>query len=175
MELGLFVIRAVVGLLFVGHGAQKLFGSFGGYGVSGTGGYFESIGLRPGRQMAIAAGLAELLGGALLALGLMTPLAALLIISTMVTAIVTVHLGKGVWNESGGYELNLTYVAAVFALAAIGPGAWSLDAVLGVDAAGAGWALAVLAVGLVGGLGAVLAGRRGRSGRTSGQPSATTA
>jgi putative oxidoreductase len=111
--------------------------------------------------MAVAAGLSELVGGTLLALGLLTPLAALLIISTMVTAIWTVHAANGPWASDNGYEYNLVLAAVVFAVAAVGPGAWSLDAVLGLDLAGAGWALAALAAGLVGSVGAVFGGRRG--------------
>lgn len=174
MELGLLVLRLVVGLLFVGHGAQKLFGSFGGHGIAGTGGFFASLGLRPGRPMAIAAGLSELVGGLLLALGLVTPLAALLIISTMVTAVATVHISKGPWVTEGGYEYNLVLATVAFAVAAIGPGAWSLDAVLDLDVAGVTWALGALVLGLVGGLGVVVAGRAG-SRSASGSASATTA
>src|SRR5919202_1418937 len=106
MELGLLVLRLVVGALFVGHGAQKLFGSFGGHGLDGTGGFFESLGLRPGRHMAAAAGLNELVGGTLIVLGLLAPLGALLIVATMVVAIATVHAAKGLWATDGGYEYN---------------------------------------------------------------------
>src|SRR3954470_17344334 len=117
MDLALLVLRLVVGLLFVGHGAQKLFGIFGGHGLAGTAGFFESIGLRPGRIHAPAAGAAEFVGGALLMLGLATPLGALLIIAVMVAAVATVHLPNGVWATSNGYELNLVYGAVAFALA----------------------------------------------------------
>jgi len=89
VELALLVLRVVVGALFVGHGAQKLFGVFGGHGLAGTAGFFESIGLRPGRLHAPAAGVAELGGGALIALGLFTPLGAMLIIAVMVAAVAT--------------------------------------------------------------------------------------
>ncbi len=175
MNLGLLVVRLVLGLLFVGHGSQKLFGAFGGHGIAGTAGFFESLGLRPGRQAAIAAGLSELLGGALLALGLLTPLAAVLITAPMVTAILTVHGAKGVWNTGGGYEFNLTIIAVVFALAAVGAGAWSLDHVLGLDAAGTVWALGELALGLIGGSAVVLAGRRAAARPKRGTASTTTA
>jgi putative oxidoreductase len=159
MEIGLLVIRVVVGALFVGHGSQKLFGAFGGHGLQGTAGFMESLGMKPGKRNAFLAGSAELVGGALLALGLVTPLAAALLISVMVVATVTVHLSKGVWNSDGGYELPLVFVAAVFAITAIGAGPWSLDDVLGLDVTGAGWALAALGAGLVGGLGAIVTGR----------------
>ncbi|HEX8075158.1 MAG TPA: DoxX family protein [Thermoleophilaceae bacterium] len=159
MELGLLILRVVIGALFVGHGAQKLFGAFGGHGLKGTAGFFESIGLRPGRAHATAAGMSELAGGALLALGLITPLAAVLLIATMTAAIVTVHASKGVWVSDGGYEYNVVLAAVAFAVAAIGPGPWSLDRALGLTESGAGWALGALALGLAGGIGAVVSGR----------------
>ena len=152
MQLGLLVLRVVVGLLFIGHGAQKLFGMFGGYGIEGTGNFFESLGMKPGRLNAVAGGSAELVGGALLALGLLTPLAAVLLIATMVVAIATVHWSNGVWSSEGGYEYNVTIIAAVFAVTATGPGDWSLDHALSIDAHGTGWALAALGAGVVGGL-----------------------
>ena len=117
MDLALLVIRLAVGLLFVGHGAQKLFGVFGGSGLEGTAGMFDSIGLRPGWLHARAAGTAELLGGALLALGLFTPVAAAALIAVMTAAVITVHAPNGIWNSNQGYEFNLVMAAAVFALA----------------------------------------------------------
>jgi putative oxidoreductase len=110
---------------------------FGGHGLDGTGAFFESLGLRPGRMMALAAGLAELTGGALFALGLLTPLAATLLIAVMVTAIATVHGRNGVWVTNGGFEYNLVLAAVPFAVASIGAGKWSLDHVLGLHVAGA--------------------------------------
>ena len=159
MELGLLVLRVVVGLLFVGHGAQKLFGAFGGGGLAGTAAFFESIGLRPGHLHARAAGAAELTAGALLVLGLLTPIAAAMIMGVMVVAIVTVHGSNGPWVTEKGYEYNLVLIATAFALAAVGPGQWSLDHALGVDA-GTSLALAALAAGILGGLAAVAIGRR---------------
>jgi putative oxidoreductase len=159
MELGLLVLRAVVGLLFAGHGAQKLFGVFGGHGLQGTGAFMESLGLRPGRRNAALAGGAEVTGGALFALGLLTPLAAALLIAVMVVAIATVHGPKGPWNEQGGYEFNLTLATVAFAVAAIGAGHWSLDNTLDLGLHGEGWGLAAAAVGIFAGLGAYWAGR----------------
>ena len=159
MNLGLLVLRVIVGLLFAGHGAQKLFGSFGGHGISGTGGWFESAGMKPGAALAVGAGAAELGGGVLLALGLITPLAAALITAVMVTAIITVHFPNGVWNSANGYEYNLVLIAAVFALAGIGAGSWSLDNALDIHMTGVGWALGALAVGLLAGLAVVVSGR----------------
>jgi putative oxidoreductase len=171
MDLGLLVLHAVVGLLFVGHGSQKLFGVLGGYGIGGTAGFMESLGLRPGRLHAVAGGLAELVGGALIALGLLVPLGAALIIAAMTTAALTAHRGKGVWNSDGGWELPLVFGAIAFALAGVGAGEISLDAVLGLDLTGAGWALAALGAGVLGGLGAIaqgrLAGRGARDGASA--------
>jgi putative oxidoreductase len=159
MELGLLILRVVIGVLLVGHGTQKLFGWYGGHGLSGTAAFFESIGLRPGRFHARAAGFNEAAGGALLAFGLLTPLAATLIIATMVAAIVTVHAKNGVWATQSGYEYNLVLVAAAFALACTGAGTLSLDHALGLSIAGSGWGIAALAAGVLGGVGAVLQGR----------------
>jgi putative oxidoreductase len=159
MNLALLVLHVVVGVLFFAHGVQKLFGWFGGYGIEGTAGFFEQIGLRPGRLHAWAAGVAETLGGILLALGLFTPIGSALIISVMVTAIITVHWQKGPFNTEGGYEYNLTLVAVAFALAGVGPGEWSLGNVFDVDWTGNGWALVALGAGVVGGVAAVIQGR----------------
>lgn len=147
MKLGRLVIRLVVGLLFAGHGAQKLFGSFGGHGPDGTGQFFESLGLRPGRRNALAAGTSETVGGALLAAGLFTPLAATALSATMITAIRTVHAANGPWASDGGYEYNLVLLAALFALADAGPGPWSLDHALSLETSGMPWALAQLGAG----------------------------
>ncbi|PLS02522.1 DoxX family protein [Neobacillus cucumis] len=130
INIGLLIIRLVVGLLFVGHGAQKLFGWFGGYGLKGTGGWFESIGMKPGVTMALFAGLAELIGGILFTLGLLTPLAGIMIAGTMIMAIVKVHAANGIWSTSNGYEYNLTLLAVAIGIALIGPGKYALDAFL---------------------------------------------
>jgi putative oxidoreductase len=130
MDLGLLIIRLVIGILFIGHGAQKLFGWFGGYGLKGTGGWFDSIGMKPGVTMALFAGLAELLGGILLAAGLFTPLAAVMIAGTMLIAILKVHGANGLWSTSNGYEYNLTLIAVTIGLALIGPGRYAIDAIL---------------------------------------------
>ena len=130
MKLGALLIRGVVGPLFVGHGTQKLFGWFGGHGIEGTGGYFESLGLKPGKRHATAAGAAETLGGALLALGLLTPVAAATIAGTMVTAIRKAHAQNGPWVTNGGYEYNAVLIAAMAAVTDAGPGPLSLDSVL---------------------------------------------
>src|SRR6185437_8802588 len=97
MSLGLLLIRLVIGIPFIGHGSQKLFGWFGGYGLKGTGGYMESFGLRPGTLFALTAGAAELTGGLLFGAGLLTPVAAAMVASTMLVAARTDHAGKGLW------------------------------------------------------------------------------
>ena len=167
MDLALLVLRLVVGLLFVGHGSQKLFGVFGGGGLEGTTGMFDNIGLHPAWLHARVAGTAEFGGGALIALGLFTPFAAAALIGVMIAAIATVHAKNGIWNTNKGYEFNLTLIAAVFALAGIGAGAWSLDNAFGFDLHGTVWAIAALAAGIIGGIASVLAGRA--SGRTTGR------
>src|SRR4051794_11244240 len=110
MNTGLLVIRVVVGALMAGHGAQKLFGWFGGPGVTGATGAMEALGFRPARGMATIAGLAELVGGVLFAAGLLTPLAAALIIAVMGAAIASVHWRAGIWTSEGGYEYNLVLI-----------------------------------------------------------------
>jgi putative oxidoreductase len=150
VKLGLALLRSIVGGLFVGHGLQKLAGWFGGGGLSETAKAFEGLGLRPGKVHAVAAGAGEAGGGALLAGGLFTPLAASVLSGVMITAIRTVHAPKGVWATKGGYEYNLVLLAIVFALADVGPGPWSLDEALGTRRAGLRWALAQLAAGAVG-------------------------
>ena len=132
MDLGLLVLRLLLGLLIAGHGAQKLFGLFGGHGLAGTGAFFESLGFRPGRTMAMIAGATELGAGLLLALGLFTPLAGAGVIGTLLVA-GSIHAGKGLWATEGGYELPLVYAVLGAVLALTGAGAFSLDAVLGLS------------------------------------------
>ncbi len=128
MDLGILIIRVVVGLIFVGYGSQKLFGVLGGYGPKGTGGYFESIGIKPGVAMAVVAGLSELFGGAFLILGFLTALGSLLIVMTMIVAIAKVHGPKGFWLANGGYEYNLVLIAVAIGVGLIGAGSYSIDA-----------------------------------------------
>jgi putative oxidoreductase len=151
MHIGRLFLRGVVGPLFVGHGTQKLFGWFGGHGLEGTAGFFESgLGLRPGKRHATAAGAAEAVGGALLTLGALTPLSAAMINGAMVTAIRKVHLTKGPWVTEGGYEYNLALIAMLTALVESGPGSPSVDESLLPRLKGTGWALAALAAGAAG-------------------------
>ena len=150
MRLGSAVLRGVIGGLFVGHGTQKLFGWFEGHGLEGTAGFFETLGLRPGKRHATAAGVAEAGGGALLALGALTPLSTTLLSSTMVTAIRKVHGKNGPWVTGGGYEYNLVLIAALTALAETGPGAPSTDAALFPRLHGKRWAALSLAAAVAG-------------------------
>ncbi len=157
MKLGRLLLRVTVGALFVGHGTQKLFGWFGGHGLDATANMFDSLGMRPGNRNAIAAGVAEAGGGAALAAGFATPLAAATLTSVMLTAIHRVHLKNGPWLTNGGYEYNLVLIAAVLALAEVGPGELSLDHALGQERSGPGWALIALALGVAGSVGAHIA------------------
>lgn len=159
MDISLLALHAIVGLLFVGHGAQKLFGVLGGHGLEGTAGFMESLGLRPARLHALAAGSAELVGGALIALGLLLPLGAALVTAVMTTAIITVHFQNGAWNSDGGYEYNLVLIAVAFALAATGGGEYALDSAFDLDLSGTAWGLAALGAGVLGGITAVVSGR----------------
>jgi len=150
MAYGLLLLRVFVGGAFVGHGTQKLFGWFGGHGPDGTGQFFEQIGYRPGKEQALAAGAAEAGGGALLALGLFTPLAGALLTGVMVQAVRTVKADKGPWSTDGGWELEALFAAGALVFAEIGPGPLSLDHALGMEHAGTGWALLALAAGVAG-------------------------
>ncbi len=149
MDLGLLLLRLVIGGLLVGHGAQKLFGAFGGHGLEGTGGFFASIGFRPGKPMAFVAGLTELGAGVLLILGLLTPLASAGVIGTLLVA-GSVHAGKGLWAVNGGYELPLVYALLGAVLALTGPGAYSLDALIGLQPSLV-WGAGAIVLGLVAG------------------------
>ena len=147
MQLGRFIVRGVVGSLFIGHGTQKLIGSCGGPGLEGTDGMMQALDLRPARRNSLAAGITETAGGALLIAGLATPVAAAGLIGTMITAIRKVHLANGPWAANGGWEYNAVLIAALTALAEDGPGDLSLDAATGLERTGAKWALLSLAAG----------------------------
>ena len=159
MSVGLLILRLVVGLSLAAHGAQKLFGWFGGYGLTGTGQFLEQLGFRPGRLQALQAGLAETLGGLFLAAGFLTPAAAAAVVAVMLVAAVSVHLKSGFFAQGGGYEYTLVLGAAALALAFTGPGAISADDALGLSLSGDAWGLAALAAGLVGGAVPLLARR----------------
>jgi putative oxidoreductase len=132
MDQGLLLLRLVFGLSMAAHGSQKLFGWFGGYGLAGTGGFFEGLGFRPGKLFAFAAGLSELAGGLLIALGLLGPVGPALVVAVMIVAAVTVHLKNGFFATSSGIEITLLFAAAAVAIALTGPGRFSADALLGL-------------------------------------------
>jgi putative oxidoreductase len=157
-NLGPLLLRVTVGSIFIEHGTQKLFGWFGGHGPSGTGQFFESLGLRPGRRNAIVAGIAEAGGGTLLVLGLATPAAAAAVGSVMVTALRTAIWRDEIKVGTGGYEVLL--LANAVAIADSGPGPLSLDALLGWERRGARWAAAALGGALAGSALAIAAGRQ---------------
>jgi putative oxidoreductase len=161
MSYGLLLIRLVFGLTLAAHGSQKLFAWFGGGGPRGTAGMFEKLGFKQPLALAVLAGVAEFGGGLLLAVGLLTPLAAFALVVVMLVAIVTVHWEKGFWSTAGGYEFNLAIVAAAVAIAATGPGRFSLDDAVGWAGALSGpwWAVGVLAAGMLASLLTLSVGR----------------
>ena len=150
MKLGLTAFRVVIGATMFAHGAQKLFGWFGGPGPDKLGQAFEGMGLKPGKRNAIIAGASEAGGGLLLATGFLTPVGSAATIGVMHQAIETVHKEKGFFVTEGGYEYNLALAAAAFVLADVGPGPLSLDRALGTEVRGPLVALAALGAGLAG-------------------------
>lgn len=128
--LAALALRVPVGIIFMAHGAQKLFGWFGGYGLEGTAGWMESIGLAPGFLMALLAGSAEFFGGLFLLLGLLTRPAAIVTALTMVVAIFTVHISNGLFMANNGYEFGLALLAICVSLALSGGGSLSADSAI---------------------------------------------
>jgi putative oxidoreductase len=129
-DVGLLLLRIFVGLTIAAHGAQKLFGWFGGYGIKGTGKYFTSVGYPAGEQFAVVSGLCEFLGGLGLVLGLLTPLSAALVLGNMINAMAVSWNGfsaRGFFAQDGGIEYQLMIAASSAALALTGPGAYALD------------------------------------------------
>jgi putative oxidoreductase len=175
MEVGLFLIHAVIGVFVAAHGSQKLFGVLGGHGLDGTGRYLESFGLRPGRLFALAAGGAELVGGVAFAAGFFTPGAAAVIAATMLVAARTDHAGKGFWIYNGGSEYVLTNAIVALALAFFGAGAWSVDNAIGWDVAGVAWGLGAIGVAVTGALAVLTLARRARGRAPAMDPSPSAA
>jgi len=152
-DLGLLVIRVVFGLIFAAHGAQKLFGWFGGYGIAGTSGWLESSGFRPGKLFATVLGLTEFTAGLLLALGFLGPIGPAMIVAVMIVAMVTVHWKNAFFVGTNGIEHPLMFTVAAIGLALTGPGRYSLDYHLGWQrwlTPGVTWV--ILAIGVVAGL-----------------------
>ena len=131
-NVALLALRLTLGAVFLGHGAQKAFGAFGGPGFAAASGFIGSLGLRPARFWTALAVGGELLAGLLFLLGLLTPVAGLLVLGTMAVAIAKVHGPKGFFVQNGGYEYNLVLIIAALAVAVVGPGAFSLDHLLGL-------------------------------------------
>ena len=150
MDIGFLLLRLTVGLTLAAHGAQKLFGWFGGYGLVGTGQFFEALGFRPGRRHALMAGLVEFGGGLLLALGFLTALGASLVASVMLVAVVAVHLKNGFFVTNSGYEYNLVLGVAALSIAFTGPGGLSTDALLGYAVGGTAWGLGAGVIAVIG-------------------------
>jgi putative oxidoreductase len=144
-DLALLLLRVVTGGLLMGHGAQKLFGSFGGYGLGGTAQWLESLGLRPGKLWAGAAGSGEMVGGLLTLLGLGGPIGAILTASSMKMATFKAHSGKPIWSSSGGAELPVVNIAVSTALLITGPGRYSVDRLFGIKVPR--WLTALVTVG----------------------------
>ncbi|GCE22858.1 DoxX family protein [Dictyobacter kobayashii] len=130
LSIGLLILRVVVGLLLAGHGSQKLFGWFGGHGFAGTTGWLKSQGFAPAWFWTLLGTLGEFVGGLLLVLGLLTPLAAVAIIASMLMAVVRFHWSSGLWSTQGGYEYPLVLMFVGLAVALTGPGAYSIDALI---------------------------------------------
>lgn len=157
---GLLVARIVLGLLMAAHGSQKLFGWFGGHGLAATGGMFEHLGFRPGRMFATVAAATEFTSGVLVVLGLLGPIGPALMISVMIVAAASVHLPNGLFATSNGIEVPLLYATGAAALALTGPGAYSLDAVLGLGKLSSPVVAGIaLAVGILGGVGNLMVRR----------------
>ncbi|MGQ7847661.1 DoxX family protein [Granulosicoccus sp. 3-233] len=127
---GALALRLPIGIIFMAHGAQKLFGWFGGYGLEGTGQFMESLGLSPGYTMALLSGGTEFFGGLALIIGLLTRPAAAGLAFTMVMAIMTVHIGNGLFMSNNGYEFALSLLAVTIALLFQGAGRFSFDAAI---------------------------------------------
>lgn len=153
LDLGLLIARLIVGLLVAAHGAQKLFGWFGGYGLQATGDFFGKLGFQPGRLFATTAGVGELVSGLLVALGFLGPVGPAILLAVMIVAALSVHWQNGLFATSNGIELPLLYGTAAVRFALAGPGRYSLDELLGIRFAWTPAAIwAALAVGLVGGI-----------------------
>jgi putative oxidoreductase len=133
MSIALLIARLLIGLGVSVHGAQKLFGWYGGYGIKGTAGYYQKLGFRPAALFVVLSGLSELLGGWLIALGLLGPVGPALVIAVMLVASLTVHKGNGFLNSNNGFELPAANAAGALALAFTGHGRYSLDALLGLS------------------------------------------
>ena len=160
MSVAKLAARSLIGGLMFGHGMQKLQGWFGGPGLEGTDGMMQALNMHPPRRNSVVAGAVEAGGGAALVLGLGTPLVSSALIGQMIVAIRKVHLPNGPWVGSGGWEYNAVLIAAALLITEQGPGPVSLDAALGRERKGLGWALAAGALGAAASAATVELGRR---------------
>jgi len=156
LDAGLLVLRLALGLYMAAHGAQKLFGWFGGHGLNATGEFMVQLGFKQGRTFATLASVTEVASGLLVALGFLGPIGPALMVSVMIVAAVTVHLKNGAFAQNGGIEVPVLYGVGALALGLTGPGRYSLDAILGLAPLSTpGVELAALAMGIVGGIGSL--------------------
>jgi putative oxidoreductase len=149
-DLGLLVIRLVVGLTFVAHGAQKVLGVWNGPGMVGWTGAMEHMGFRPARYWAMLSAGVELGCGTLIAIGFLTPIAAAALLGHATVIILKVQLPRGFWNSKGGIEFPLSLAGALVAIILVGPGGWSIDGILHLGLMSEGW---VKLLGVVLGIG----------------------
>lgn len=162
MDEALLFLRIILALLIFGHAAQKLFGWFQGNGITKHGAIFESFGLKPGKQLVLLAGLTEIGGAVLIASGTFTILGGVMILATMFVAIAFLF-PNGIWGHLGGYEVALSYAVMTAVIMIAGPGAYSIDAVIGLDFAGLGYASVAVLVALIGASPLIFALNRFRS------------
>jgi putative oxidoreductase len=157
---GLLLARLTLGLLMAAHGTQKLLGWFGGHGLAGTAGFFESIGFRPGRLFATVASGTEVLSGVLVALGFLGPVGPALMLSVMIVAAVSMHWKNGLFAAANGIEVPLLYAAGATTLLLTGPGQFSLDAMLGLGSLSTpALQLGALVIAVLGGMGNLMVRR----------------
>jgi putative oxidoreductase len=159
MSLGSLILGLVVGLTMAAHGAQKMFGWFGGPGLAGMSSGIQNMGFRQAKRLSVLISVAELGGGLFIATGFLTPLGAAAVIGVMIAAIAIVHWRNGFFSTKGGYEFNLLLIAASEAIVIGGPGSYAIDSLLGWRLSGMGWGLISLTAGAVAAAG-VLATRR---------------
>lgn len=156
MELGLLMLRLVLGALLFGHATQKIFGWFRGQGARNTAASFENWGLKPGLPFVILSGTCELIGAALIVFGAVIPLGATIIVGTMTVAI-AYNFPRGLWAHLGGFEVALVYALLAVVLALTGPGSWSIDELFGLTGFhGALWAAGAVVVGVLGAMGPIV-------------------
>jgi len=150
-DIGILLVRVVIGALFIGHGLGKLFGWFGQGGIQGTGAFFESIGYQPGEQLAILAGVVEVVAGVLLVLGFLVPLAASMIIGDMINA-AWFKSPDGFWVADGGFEYEFVLIILALGLTITGPGAFGVDQKKDWFGGRTGGVIVAIVLGVVSGL-----------------------